>query len=48
MTEIPLPLQFIAAWIGTWVARHQERTIAHLKEENRVFREKARAPCAAD
>jgi hypothetical protein len=23
-----------------WVARRQERTIAYLKEENRVFREK--------
>jgi hypothetical protein len=44
MTEIPLPLQFIAAWIGTWVGRHQERTIAYLKEENRVFREKLGCP----
>jgi len=38
MTELPLPLQFLAAWIGTWIARHQERTIAYLKEENRALR----------
>jgi hypothetical protein len=31
MAELPLPLQFLAAWIGTWVARHQERSIAYLK-----------------
>jgi hypothetical protein len=38
--ELPLPLQFVAAWIGTWVARHQERSIAYLKEENRVLLKK--------
>ena len=40
MTTLPLPVQFLAAWIGTWIARHQERTIEYLKEENRVLREK--------
>jgi putative transposase len=40
MAELPLPLQFLAAWIGTWVARHQERSIAYLKEENRVLLKK--------
>ena len=40
MTTLPLPVQFLAAWIGTWIARHQERTIDYLKEENRVLREK--------
>ena len=40
MTAVPLPVQFLAAWIGTWIARHQERTIAYLKEENRVLRKK--------
>jgi len=40
MAQLPLPLQFLAAWIGTWVARHQERTIAYLKEENGVLLEK--------
>jgi len=33
MTALPLPLQFVAAWIATWIARHQERTISYLKEE---------------
>ena len=40
MAELPLPIQFLAAWIGTWVARHQERTIAYLKEENSVLLKK--------
>jgi hypothetical protein len=40
MTELPLPTQFLAAWIGTWIARHRDRTIAYLKEENLVLLEK--------
>jgi hypothetical protein len=40
MTTRPLPVQFLVAWIATWMARHQERTIDYLKEENRVLREK--------
>jgi len=40
MTTLPLPVQFLAAWIATWMARHQERTIDYLKEENRILREK--------
>lgn len=40
MTTLPLSVQFLAAWIGTWITRHQERTIEYLKEENRVLREK--------
>ena len=40
MTALPLPVQFVAAWIGTWIARHQQRTIEYLKEENRILREK--------
>jgi transposase len=40
MPELPLPLQFLAAWIGTWIARRQEGTIGYLKEENRVLLEK--------
>src|SRR5262249_35935411 len=39
MTGLPLTVQFLAAWIGTWIARHQERTIAYLKEENRALRD---------
>jgi hypothetical protein len=33
VSELPLPLQFVAARIGIWVARHQERTIEDPKEE---------------
>jgi putative transposase len=40
MSELPLSFRFLAAWIGTWVARHQERTIAYLREENSVLRER--------
>src|SRR5579863_8490079 len=40
MKELPLPVQFLAAWIGTWLARRQERLIGYLKEENRVLLEK--------
>ena len=40
MTELPVPFQFLAAWIGMWIARHQERTIAYLKEENALLVEK--------
>jgi hypothetical protein len=40
MTELPLPLQFVAAWIGTWLTRHQELALEYLKEENRVLGEK--------
>jgi len=40
MIEMPLPLQFAAAWISAWLARHQERTIAYPREENRVLRDK--------
>jgi putative transposase len=40
MSELPLPVQFLAAWVGTWVARRQERLITYLKEENRVLLEK--------
>jgi transposase InsO family protein len=39
MTELPLPIRFLAAWIGSWVARRQERLIEYLKEENRVLLE---------
>jgi transposase InsO family protein len=40
MSDLPLPVQFLAAWLGTWMARRQERLIGYLKEENRVLREK--------
>lgn len=38
--ELPLPLQFLAAWIGLWVGRHQERVIAYQREELRLLGEK--------
>jgi hypothetical protein len=37
MTALPLPLQFAAAWIGTWIARHQERTIEYLRGESHTL-----------
>jgi hypothetical protein len=40
MKELPLPLQFLAAWIGTSLARRPERLIEYLKEENAVLVEK--------
>jgi transposase InsO family protein len=40
MSELPLPVQFLAAWIGTWIARRQAQLIECLKEENRVLRGK--------
>src|SRR5579872_4343193 len=40
MSELPVPLQFLAAWIGTLLARRQTRLIEYLKEENAVLIEK--------
>ena len=40
MSELPLPVQFLAAWTGTWLARRQERLIGYLREENRVLLER--------
>jgi hypothetical protein len=34
MSELQLPVQFHAVWIGTWLARRQERLIGYLREEN--------------
>jgi hypothetical protein len=42
MAELPLALRFLAAWIGTWVARNQECSIAYLREENRIVLKTAR------
>jgi putative transposase len=39
-TPLPLPLQFLAAWIGVWLGRHQQRVIEYQKEEIRTLREK--------
>ena len=32
-TGLPLPLQFLAAWSGTWVCRTQARQIEYLAEQ---------------
>jgi hypothetical protein len=32
---LPLPFQFLAAWVGVWVARHQTDQIEYLKTVNR-------------
>jgi hypothetical protein len=40
MSDLRLPVQFLAAWVRTWMARRQERLIGYLKEENRVLLEK--------
>jgi transposase InsO family protein len=38
MAEVALIFQFAAAWVGTWIVRHQERTVEYLREENRILR----------
>jgi transposase InsO family protein len=37
--SLSFPLQFMAAWIGAWLGRHQARTIEYLRGENRALRE---------
>jgi len=36
---LPLPVQFLAAWIGTWLGRHQQQAIEYLRAENRALRD---------
>ncbi len=31
MSELPLPVQFLADWIGTWLVRRQDRLIGYLR-----------------
>ncbi|MEP6651893.1 MAG: integrase core domain-containing protein [Myxococcales bacterium] len=38
--ELPLPFQFLAAWVGVWVARHQEKRIAYLNALNHALLER--------
>src|SRR5450432_3863847 len=33
-TSLPLPLQFLAAWIATWLGEHQARMIEYQRAEN--------------
>jgi putative transposase len=37
---LPLPLQFLAAWIGMWVGEHQARMIDYQRAENAALRER--------
>jgi|SRR5450631_469965 len=34
---LPLPFQFLAAWVGVWVARHQTDQVEYLKAVNRAL-----------
>lgn len=38
--ELPLPLQFLAAWLAVWVGRVLQDQVDLLKAENRLLREK--------
>jgi len=40
MSKLPLRCSFSATWVGTWLARRQERLIGYLKEASRVLLEK--------
>jgi putative transposase len=33
----PLPFQFLATWVGVWVARHQANQVEYLKTVNRAL-----------
>jgi hypothetical protein len=37
---LPLPLQFLAAWIAVWLGRVLQEQVDYLKAENRLLREK--------
>ena len=37
---LPLPLQFLAAWLAVWFARALQRQVDYLMAENRVLKEK--------
>ncbi len=38
--SLPLPLQFLAAWIGLWVGEHQARVIEYQRAENAALLER--------
>ena len=38
--ELPLPLRFLAAWIGLWLGRHQQLVIEYQREEIGMLRAK--------
>ena len=37
--SLPLPVQFLAAWIGAWLGRYQQQLIEYQREEIRMLRE---------
>jgi hypothetical protein len=39
-TDLPLPLQFLAAWLAAWLSRVLQAQVDFLKAENRLLREK--------
>ena len=38
--ELPLPLQFLAAWLAVWLGRVLQEEVDYLKAENHLLREK--------
>ena len=39
---LPLPLQFLAAWLAVWLGRVLQEQVEYLKAENLVLREVGR------
>jgi hypothetical protein len=37
---LPLPLQFLAAWLAVWLGRVLQEQVDYLKAESQIFREK--------
>lgn len=37
---LPLPLQFLAAWLAVWFARALQQQVDYLQAENRILRER--------
>jgi len=37
---LPLPLQFLAAWLAVWFARALQRQVDYLMAENKILKEK--------
>jgi hypothetical protein len=42
---LPLPVQFLAAWLAVWLGRVLQRQIDYLKEENRALKEQLGDRC---
>ena len=38
--DLPLPLQFLAAWLAVWLGRVLQEQVEYLKAENLILREK--------